>query len=90
MMPLIEQLKKALVDTGTSEDDALDVVERIIRWGAANGASGEYHYWPGSFRPLTPPQRAEGIRADFKGNNLKEICAKYCVSARTVYRIVRG
>jgi Mor family transcriptional regulator len=38
------------------------------------------------------PDRADrdaGIRRDFNGNNLSEVCRRYGVSASTVYRAVR-
>ncbi len=34
--------------------------------------------------------RRAAIRAEFKGNNLEDVCRKYGVSARTVYRAAQN
>ena len=88
-MPLGELIKKALIETGTSERQSAALAKKIIVWGAENGVAGDTHYWPHKFKPLNKTERHAGIRRDFKGGNLKEVCEKYCVTPQCVYMVIR-
>ena len=88
--PLGELIRKALIDTGTSPKQAAALAKKIITWGSENGLSGSTYYWPQKYKPLTPKERHAGIRQDFKGGNLKEVCEKYCVTPQCVYQIIRN
>ena len=90
MISLTDLITKALTETGSSAKQAQALAERIIVWGAKNNVAGDKYYWPQSYRPLSPEERAEGIRADFTGGNLKEICSQYRVTPQTVYNIIRN
>lgn len=60
----------------------------IIRAAAARGHAGSDYYLP-HLNTLTRAERNTRIRAEFKGNNLREICRKYGVGKTTVYRACR-
>ena len=90
MISLTDLIIKALAETGSSTEQAQALAERIIVWGAENKVSGDKYYWPQSYRPLTPEERAEGIKKDFTGGNLKAVCSQYRVTAQTVYNIIRN
>lgn len=71
---------------GLDSSSARELAASIINWGSDNGVAGDRYYWPSKFRELTPAQRDDAIRAEFNGNNLSDVCAKYDVSRMTVYR----
>ena len=71
-----------------AENVARDLAHAIIRTAAARGHAGTDYYLP-LMQPQDRTERNALIRAEFTGNNLREICRKYGVSQRTVYRACR-
>ena len=71
---------------GLDPKTARELAASIIKWGSENGVAGDRFYWPTRFREVTRAQRNDAIRAEFNGNNLSDVCAKYDVSHMTVYR----
>ena len=67
---------------------AQTMIEQILQTAAAMGYAGSDYYLP-SLQHMTRAERNARIRAEFKGGNLREICRKYSVSARTVYYACR-
>lgn len=84
---IFEALKDA---AGMTETEAKAVTEQVVEWGRKNGCAGVEHYWPCRFEDLPPGERDKKIRAEFNGKNLKAVCKKYGVSARTVYRALHN
>jgi len=70
------------------EGAARTMVEQILQTAAAMGHAGCEYYLP-SLQHMTRAERNARIRAEFKGGNLREVCRKFSVSERTVYRACR-
>lgn len=70
---------------GMAADVASLLAMQIIRTAAERGHAGSDYYLP-YMHNLTRDERNALIRKEFRGNNLKEVCRKFCVSRRTVYR----
>ncbi|MDX9944277.1 MAG: Mor transcription activator family protein [Azonexus sp.] len=73
---------------GMSPDVANLLAVQILRAAAERGHAGTDYYLP-YLHNLSRAERNEKIRREFRGNNLQEICKKYGVSQRTVYRACR-
>lgn len=70
---------------GMTADIARLLAVQIIRTAADRGHAGSDYYLP-FLHNLGREERNALIRKEFKGNNLREVCRKFGVSQRTVYR----
>lgn len=70
---------------GMTADIAHLLALQIIRTAAERGHAGAEYYLP-YLHNLGREERNALIRKEFRGNNLKEVCRKFAVSRRTVYR----
>lgn len=70
---------------GMTADVANLLAVQIIRTAAECGHAGADYYLP-YMHNLGREARNALIRKEFKGNNLIEVCRKFGVSKRTVYR----
>lgn len=64
------------------------LADQIVRAAAERGHAGNEYYLP-SLQHLSREDRNIRIRAEFNGQNLREICRKYGVKRMTVYRACR-
>lgn len=71
-----------------SPDAASTLAVQIVIEAAKCGHAGTDYYLP-TFSHLNRDERNARIRLEFNGRNLKDVCRKYGVSRRTVYRAVR-
>lgn len=87
---LVDVIADALQSPGfaMSETVAMELAHGIIRAAAERGHAGADYYLP-NLGHMTRAERNAMIRAEFKGNNLREVCRKFGVSQRTVYRACR-
>ena len=72
-------------ETGLKEPMAEMMAKAIVR-GMRERLGGDDLYIPAPDRS----ERYAAIRAEFKGTNLADVCKKYGVSARTVYRAAQS
>lgn len=89
-MSLCKLLLEGLEDAGGLEPEEVErLAAHLVDFGAKQGVSATYIYWPSRFRLLTPDEQAEAIRQAWKGNNVKEICAQFGIGKSTVYRALK-
>ncbi|WP_083831932.1 Mor transcription activator family protein [Azoarcus olearius] len=73
---------------GVGADDARARARAILVKAGELGHAGADYYLP-SFSHLTRDERNARIKCEFNGRNMKEVCRKYGISKRTVYRVMR-
>lgn len=87
--PLAEVLTQAAHEAfQLPEGAARTLVEQMLQTAASLGHAGSEYYLP-SLQHMTRAERNSRIRAEFNGQNLREICRRYGVSVRTVYYACR-
>lgn len=87
--PLVEVIACALEKFAAMSEPVAAALARQIAISAAELGHGGSHYYLPQLHTLTRAERDEQIRREFNGRNLSDVCRRYRVSRRTVYRIVR-
>ena len=75
----IDEIKEAFPDY--EDNETTKIAKRLMSY-----FGGQQLYVP---LRLNTSNRDQNIYADFKGNNIKELCRKYCLSEKHIYKIIR-